>query len=165
MNNPPGIERRLAGLAGLALFLAACAPTPPAPPDQQAAPRAPVEPPANPASPGAPLPAPTHWLGYREQRLALAEGLAAHGRATASGEPHDMYAFTLAHPFVPLGVYLILQTADGKKVVARVNDRAPDEILRLSRATAEALGLKTGDKRKLTLMIPDKPAAFTGIAR
>lgn len=48
------------------------------------------------------------------------------GRATASGEPFDMYGLTAAHATLPLGTLVrVTNLSNGKTVVVRVNDRGP----------------------------------------
>ncbi|AFY38936.1 rare lipoprotein A [[Leptolyngbya] sp. PCC 7376] len=60
------------------------------------------------------------------------EGLASwygpyfHGRLTANGEIYDQYAFTAAHPSMPLDTYLKITNLDNEKsVIIRLNDRGP----------------------------------------
>ena len=48
------------------------------------------------------------------------------GRATASGEPYDMYDLTAAHPTLPLGSWVrVTNLRNGRAVVVRINDRGP----------------------------------------
>jgi rare lipoprotein A len=72
-------------------------------------------------------------------------GQAFHGRTTANGETYDMYAMTAAHKTLPFGTELrVTNTANGRSVVVRINDRGPfipGRDLDLSRAAAEALGV------------------------
>lgn len=73
------------------------------------------------------------WYGEREA-----------GRTTASGEPYDPSAFTVASRVLPLGS-LVLLTYHGRAVVARVNDRGPftrGRSLDCSEAVAGALGFR-----------------------
>lgn len=67
-----------------------------------------------------------------------------HGNLTANGETYDQYAMTAAHKTLPFGTRLrVTNTANGRSVVVRINDRGPfvaGRDLDLSRAAAEALG-------------------------
>lgn len=68
----------------------------------------------------------------------------SQGRATASGEAFDQYAFTCAHRTLPMGTYLRV-TFLGRSVIVKVNDRGPsagNRMVDLSRGAAEAIGLK-----------------------
>lgn len=48
------------------------------------------------------------------------------GKATASGEPFDMYDLTAAHATLPLGTLVrVTNLSNGKTVIVRVNDRGP----------------------------------------
>ena len=65
------------------------------------------------------------------------------GKATASGEPFDMYDLTAAHPTLPLGSWVkVTNLRNRKVVVVRVNDRGPvvpGRIIDLSFGAAQAL--------------------------
>ena len=65
------------------------------------------------------------------------------GRATASGEPYDMYDLTAAHPTLPLGSWVrVTNLRNGRAVVVRINDRGPivpGRIIDLSYNTARVL--------------------------
>lgn len=67
-----------------------------------------------------------------------------HGNRTANGETYDQWAMTAAHKTLPFGTSLrVTNTANGRSVVVRINDRGPfvaGRDLDLSRAAAEALG-------------------------
>ncbi len=67
----------------------------------------------------------------------------APGGITASGEPNAAGALTAAHPNLPFGTKVsVLNLANGKSVVLRINDRgsfAGNRIIDVSRAAAEAL--------------------------
>lgn len=75
------------------------------------------------------------WYGSRFQ-----------GRPTASGEPFDMNALTAAHRTLPFGTRIrVINEANGKSVIVRVNDRGPfsgKRIVDLSRKAAESIGLR-----------------------
>lgn len=79
-----------------------------------------------------------------ETGLASWYGPGFVGNTTASGEPYNPNAYTVAHKTLPLGTQLNV-SYEGSSVQVRVNDRGPyvgDRTLDLSRATAETLGLK-----------------------
>jgi rare lipoprotein A len=73
-----------------------------------------------------------------------------HGRPTASGEPYDMNALTLACRRLPLGTRVrVTNLRNGKSAVGRVNDRGPNgraskRIADLSRAMARKIGVNDG---------------------
>jgi rare lipoprotein A (peptidoglycan hydrolase) len=49
-----------------------------------------------------------------------------NGKITASGESFDMYAFTAAHPNLPLGTRVrVTNLQNGTVVMVRINDRGP----------------------------------------
>lgn len=83
-----------------------------------------------------------------------------HGRRTASGERFDMHALTAAHPTLPFGTVVRVQSlVNGQEVEVRINDRGPhvkQRVIDLSRAAAQALGLLqsgTGTKPVLLSVI------------
>ena len=82
---------------------------------------------------------------YRERGTASWYGKMFHGQKTAIGETYDRYAMTAAHPTLPLPSYArVTNTATGKSVVVRVNDRGPflhDRIIDLSYAAAMRIGI------------------------
>lgn len=72
-------------------------------------------------------------------------GAKFHGRLTASGERFDMNRLTAAHRTLPFGTRIrVINKANGKAVVVRVNDRGPfagKRIIDLSRKAAQAIGM------------------------
>jgi rare lipoprotein A len=80
----------------------------------------------------------------RQRGVGSWYGRKFHGQKTSSGEPYDMYAMTAAHPTLPLPSYLrVTNTANGRTVVVKVNDRGPfhsDRIIDLSYTAAYRLG-------------------------
>lgn len=88
---------------------------------------------------------PAEQPGYDETGLASWYGQQFNGRPTATGERFDMQALTAAHKTLPLpGLVEVTNLANGRRIVARVNDRGPfvdNRIIDLSRGSAEALGL------------------------
>jgi rare lipoprotein A len=69
-----------------------------------------------------------------------------HGRRTASGETFNTNELTAAHRTLPFGTRVrVVNKRTGKSVVVRINDRGPyahGRVIDLSRASAEAIGLK-----------------------
>jgi peptidoglycan lytic transglycosylase len=82
---------------------------------------------------------------YRERGVASWYGRKFHGEKTSNGETYDMYAMTAAHPTLPLPSYArVTNTATGRSVVVRVNDRGPflhDRVIDLSYAAAHRIGI------------------------
>lgn len=70
-------------------------------------------------------------------------GKAFHGRMTANGELFDMNHLTAAHKTMPLPSYArVTNSANGRSVVVRVNDRGPfsnNRVIDLSKRAAEVL--------------------------
>lgn len=68
-----------------------------------------------------------------------------HARATASGEPFDATAMTMAHPTLPFGTQVrVTNPRNGRSVVLRVNDRGPyvgSRVADVSQAAAAYLGI------------------------
>lgn len=97
---------------------------------------------------GSPAPAPLVAAdAYEEQGVATWYGGAGdgfNGKPTASGEPMDPEALTCAHRTLPLGTYVeVVNLDNGKKIVAKVNDRGPfihGRMLDLSKRGARDLG-------------------------
>jgi rare lipoprotein A len=67
------------------------------------------------------------------------------GTETASGEKFDTHELTAAHPTLPFGTKLrVTNTATGRSVTVRVNDRGPyvhGRIVDVSYSAANALGI------------------------
>ena len=68
------------------------------------------------------------------------------GRATASGEPFNMYDLTAAHPKLPLGTWVrVTNLSNGRRIFVRINDRGPiipGRIIDLSFSAAQALNFQ-----------------------
>jgi len=85
------------------------------------------------------------------QETALGRGSASfyaakfHGRRTANGESFDNRDMTAAHRTLPFGSMVrVTNSANGRSVVVRINDRGPfarGRTIDLSRAAAEQLGM------------------------
>src|SRR5579862_6058450 len=77
------------------------------------------------------------------------------GRATASGEPYDMYDLTAAHPTLPLGSWVrVTNLRNGRAVVVRINDRGPivpGRIIDLSYNTAKVLHFESKGLQRVRL--------------
>jgi rare lipoprotein A len=77
------------------------------------------------------------------------------GRATASGEPYDMYDLTAAHPTLPLGSWVrVTNLRNGRAVVVRINDRGPivpGRIIDLSYNTAKVLHFESQGLQRVRL--------------
>jgi rare lipoprotein A len=77
------------------------------------------------------------------------------GRATASGEPYDMYDLTAAHPTLPLGSWVrVTNLRNGRAVVVRINDRGPivpGRIIDLSYNTARVLHFEANGLQRVRL--------------
>jgi rare lipoprotein A len=88
---------------------------------------------------------PAHQPNYNVVGMASWYGPGFHGRSTANGETYNKWAFTAAHPTLPLpSLVRVMHLKSGKQVVVRINDRGPfanNRIIDLSRAAAEELGM------------------------
>jgi rare lipoprotein A len=77
------------------------------------------------------------------------------GRATASGEPYNMYDLTAAHPTLPLGSWVrVTNLRNGRTVVVRINDRGPvvpGRIIDLSYNTARVLQFQSQGLQRVRL--------------
>ncbi len=82
---------------------------------------------------------------FRQKGLASWYGAKFHGRRTASGEVYSMYAMSAAHRTLPIPSYArVRNTANGKEVIVRINDRGPfhsARVLDLSYTAAAKLEL------------------------
>ncbi len=94
------------------------------------------------------------WRDRGEERpnlLSTDTGIASfmadeiHGRMTANGELYDMRQLTAAHRTLPFGtIVLVKNSANGRSVEVRINDRGPyvdGRIIDLSFEAAKQLGL------------------------
>jgi rare lipoprotein A len=87
-----------------------------------------------------------------------------HGRATASGEPYDMFQFTAAHRELPLGTWVkVTNLRNGKWLMVRINDRGPvpeSRIIDLSYGAAAMLEFRhTGVERVQLDIVPAQMVA------
>ena len=83
---------------------------------------------------------------YDEVGMASWYGDAFNGRPTSTGERFDMHALTAAHKTLPLpGLVEVTNLTNGRRIVARVNDRGPfvdGRIIDLSREAADELDMR-----------------------
>ena len=88
-----------------------------------------------------------------------------HGRKTSSGERFNMNALTAAHRTLPIPSYArVTNTANGKSVIVRVNDRGPfhgSRVMDVSKAAAQQLGfIKQGTAHvKIEQIVPGAKSA------
>ncbi len=77
------------------------------------------------------------------------------GKATASGEPYNMFDMTAAHPTLPLGSLVKVTNLRNRKVaVVRINDRGPivpGRIIDLSYGAARALEFRNKGLQRVRL--------------
>lgn len=68
-----------------------------------------------------------------------------HGKSTSSGEKYNMHDLTCAHRWLPYGTRLrVVNLANGREVIVRVNDRGPfhhSRMIDLSKAAAKELDM------------------------
>ena len=96
-----------------------------------------------------------------ETGMALQKGVASwygpgfHGRRTASGERFNSNEMTAAHRSLPFGTRLrVVNEANGRSVVVRVNDRGPfakRRVLDLSLSAAKEIQMVSGGKAMVRL--------------
>ena len=86
---------------------------------------------------------------YTEEGVGSWYGARFHGNRTASGEVFDMHLHTAAHRTLPFGTIVkVTYQETGRSVWVRINDRGPcgvrhpERIIDLSRAAADAIGLR-----------------------
>lgn len=117
--------------------------------------------------------------GFREVGRASWYGKKFHGKATASGEPYDMFAMTAAHKTLPIPSYVRVTNLDnGRKAIIRINDRGPfhnGRIIDLSYAAAarldvighgsvnvEVVAVQPADDAPVYAIAPTAPASAFG---
>jgi rare lipoprotein A len=107
---------------------------------------------------------PKHQKPYEIGRASW-YGKPFHGRTTASGEPYDMFQFTAAHRYLPLGTWVkVTNLRNHKWLMVRVNDRGPvpeSRIIDLSYGAAAMLEFRhEGVERvQLDIVTPQMVAA------
>ncbi len=84
-----------------------------------------------------------------------------HGRKTASGVRFNKHRYTAAHKKLPFGTIIrVINLRNGKDVYVRINDRGPfvsERIVDISRAAAEAIGLKKRGVARVRLEVVSRP--------
>lgn len=84
-----------------------------------------------------------------------------HGKATASGEKYEKTKLTGAHRTLAFGtVVRVTNTANGKSVDVRINDRGPfkaGRVVDVSRAAAEKLGMIQAGVINCTVEVISEP--------
>jgi rare lipoprotein A len=114
----------------------------------------------------APVSRPAQALRELQRGIASWYGHRFHGRKTASGEVYDMNALTAAHPSLPFGTIVRVQSlVNGRSVDVRINDRGPhirQRVIDLSRAAAKALGLIDAGTGTKPVVLTVLPAAGAG---
>jgi len=84
-----------------------------------------------------------------------------HGRKTASGVRFNKHSYTAAHKKLPFGTIIkVINVRNGKDVYVRIIDRGPfvkGRIVDISRAAAEAIGLKKRGVARVRLEVVSLP--------
>lgn len=149
----------------VALLAAGCAQQPIATPAPSPAPSQPATPPPAPAA-GAPVqsvpPREKPSVPVEIGRVSL-YGVNFAGKKTASGEPFDPSALTMAHRTLPFGTRVrVTNLANHRSVEVRVNDRGPavrERIADVSLAAARKLGMTDDgviEARLEVVALPDR---------
>lgn len=90
------------------------------------------------------------------------------GKATASGEPYNMYEMTAAHPSLPLGTYVKVTNLHNRRaVIVRINDRGPivpGRIIDVSYGAAKALNFQARGVQRVRLDVMPVHKAPTTLA-
>jgi rare lipoprotein A len=90
-----------------------------------------------------------------ETGVAVVYAADLEGRPTASGEAYDVGRLTAAHRSLPFGTKVrVTDAANGRSVLVVINDRwggPPGQIVNLSRAAADQIGMGAGGQRRVRL--------------
>ena len=101
----------------------------------------------------------TDSAGFVEAGIASWYGKDFHGKKTSSGEVYDMHGMTAAHKLLPLGTrVMVVNPANGRSVIVRVNDRGPfvdGRVIDLSFAAATQLGIAGGGTGRVVVVALD----------
>jgi len=105
------------------------------------------------------------YTPYKEEGIASWYGKRYHGKKTSIGETYDMYGMTAAHTTLPIPSYAkVTNTANGRSVIVRINDRGPfidGRIIDLSYAAAYKLRMaEKGSAKVLVEAIDTRYAAL-----
>ena len=94
---------------------------------------------------------------YQLEGIASWYGGKFQGRLTANGEIFDTNQLTAAHRELPFGTIVrVINTANNRLVVVRINDRGPfvdNRVIDLSRAAADIIGLTSAGVAPVKLEI------------
>ncbi len=97
-----------------------------------------------------------------QKKTIATTGMASYygyGGRTASGERHSAAAMTAAHRSLPFGTKVrVTNTANGRSVVLRINDRGPfvrGRIIDVSTAAADDLGFRKRGVAKVQIAVVD----------
>lgn len=93
--------------------------------------------------------------GWRQNGTASFYASFWEGRRTASGERFDNNELTAAHPWLPFGTRVKVQTGEsGQEVVVTITDRMPSRrrIIDLSQRAARLLGIMRQGTAEVTLV-------------
>jgi len=125
-----------------------------------------VAPAAAPATPATPAPAPAAPAAGTEQGKLAWYGSKFAGRKTASGQPYDPNALTMAHKTLPFGTRVKVTNLGNKRSVELiVNDRGPtqaDRIGDVSLAAAKRLGMVRAGVINAEVTVVAAPATKKG---
>jgi rare lipoprotein A len=92
---------------------------------------------------------------FTQTGIASWYGKKFHGHLTSNGEIYNMYSMSAAHKNLPLPTYVkVVNHANNKSVIVRVNDRGPfhqDRIIDLSYSAAYKLGMMKTGVAKVTI--------------
>ena len=121
---------------------------------------------SSPERPATLQPVATNVAAPEERGLASWYGEEFHGQPTANGETFDMTAMTAAHRTLPLpSLAQVINEANGKEVVVRVNDRGPfteGRIIDLSKRAATALDITSTGVAPVTVRYLGPAPALSG---
>ncbi len=108
---------------------------------------------------------PRYQPNYSEEGEASWYGPGFHAKQTANGERFDQYAMTAAHKTLPLpSMVRVTNTANGRSIIVRVNDRGPfsgDRIIDLSKKAAQEIDMiRTGVAHVKVEYLPRETEAY-----
>ena len=102
----------------------------------------------------------TDSTGFVESGIASWYGKDFHGKRTSSGEVYDMHGMTAAHKILPLGTrVMVVNPANGRSVIVRINDRGPfvdGRVIDLSYEAATRLGIAMGGTGRVVVVALDQ---------
>ncbi|MBY0407421.1 MAG: septal ring lytic transglycosylase RlpA family protein [Rickettsiales bacterium] len=106
---------------------------------------------------------PAYDPGYDKVGEASWYGPGFHGKYTASGEVFNQDDLTAAHPTLPMpSMVRVTNLANGKSIIARVNDRGPfkrNRIIDLSKKSAMTIGMLSTGKVRVQYL-PEETAQY-----